>query len=210
MPDPSSLALFLTAALILLVVPGPAVLYIVARSLEQGRVAGLVSTAGIGLGGVVHVTAAALGLSALVVQSAIAFSVIRYLGAAYLVYLGVRTLLARAEDHGSRTIKPRALRRLFLQGFVVNLLNPKAALFFLAFLPQFVVPEKGNVLGQVLFLGGLFVTLAVVTDSTYALLAGTVRRHLSVSRRAARFRRSLSGLTYIGLGILAALSSGKD
>ncbi len=206
MPDSKSLLLFVSTALVLLIVPGPVVFYIVARSLEQGRIAGLVSTLGVGLGTIVHVAVAALGLSAIVMRSALAFSVVKYLGAAYLIYLGVRTLLEPLEPRRVEDLAPRKLSSLFLHGFLVNLLNPKAALFFLAFLPQFVVPGHGSTLSQVLFLGGVFTTLAVLTDSTYAVAAGTVRRYLSTGQGIDRLRRNLSGVTYIALGLLTAVS----
>ena len=118
----------------------------------------------------------------------------------------MRTLLAPIKPQGVEGDAPRKLSRLFAHGFLVNLLNPKAALFFLAFLPQFVVPGKGSTLSQVLFLGGLFATMAVLTDSTYALAAGTVRRYLSQGERIIRLRRNLSGLTYVALGLLTAVS----
>ena len=135
MPEPSTLAVFVVAAVALLVTPGPAVLYIVARSVEQGRWAGLVSALGVHVGTLVHVAAAALGLSALLVSSALAFDIVKYLGAIYLVYLGIRRLLASDARAEAGAAAPRSLRRLFAQGIVVNVLNPKTALFFLAFLP---------------------------------------------------------------------------
>jgi threonine/homoserine/homoserine lactone efflux protein len=178
------------------------VLYIVVQSAEQGRRAGLASVAGIHLGTLVHVTAAAAGLSAVIVASAVAFSIVKYAGAAYLVYVGVRKLLeseplVRPERH------PQALRRAFAQGVVVNVLNPKTALFFLAFVPQFVQPHRGGVWSQVLVLGLIFVALGLVSDSLYALAAGTVARFLRRRRRAMRYG---SGAVFIGLGISASLA----
>jgi threonine/homoserine/homoserine lactone efflux protein len=205
-PDLSTLALFAGAALALLVVPGPAVLYIVARSIEQGRVAGLVSMLGIELGGLVHVAAASLGLSALIVQSAVAFSVVKYAGAAYLVYLGLRKLLFRKplEARGER--RPKALGRLFRQGIVVNVLNPKTALFFFAFLPQFVDPETSAVGLQIALLGLLFVALAVISDGAYAIAAGTAAHWLRGSPRFASAERWVSGSVLVGLGLATAVS----
>jgi len=145
LPDPGTLALFAGAAVALLVIPGPAVLYIVAQSIEHGRGAGLVSMLGVQFGGLVHVTAAALGLSALLVSSAVAFNVVKYAGAAYLIFLGLRKLLRRERFETTGERPPRRLDRLFAQGIVVNVLNPKTALFFFAFLPQFVDVSAGSV-----------------------------------------------------------------
>jgi threonine/homoserine/homoserine lactone efflux protein len=201
-PDSTSLWLFSIAALALLAIPGPAVLYIVVQSAEQGRRVGLASVAGIHLGTLVHVAAAALGLSALIVASAVAFSVVKYAGAAYLVYLGIRKLLER-NSPTSHEHRSEPLRRAFLRGVVVNVLNPKTALFFLAFLPQFVDTDSGGVWSQALILGLLFVGLGLVTDSVYALAAGTVGALLRRKRRALRYG---SGVVFIGLGATAALA----
>jgi threonine/homoserine/homoserine lactone efflux protein len=201
-PDSASLWLFSVAALALLAIPGPAVLYIVVQSAEQGRRVGLASVAGIHLGTLVHVAAAALGLSALIVASAVAFSVVKYAGAAYLVYLGIRKLLER-DDPPSLAPRREPLRRAFVRGVVVNVLNPKTALFFLAFLPQFVDADSGGVWSQALVLGFVFVGLGLVTDSLYALAAGTVG---SVLRRRRRALRNGSGVVFIGLGATAALA----
>jgi threonine/homoserine/homoserine lactone efflux protein len=201
-PDSTAVWLFCAAALALLAVPGPAVLYIVVQSAEQGRRIGLASVAGIHLGTLVHVAAATAGLSALIVASAVAFSVVKYAGAAYLVYLGVRKLLERTPtvraDHPTEP-----LRRAFVRGIVVNVLNPKTALFFLAFLPQFVDRDRGAVWSQVLFLGLLFVALGLVSDSLYAFAAGSVGGLLRRRRAALKYT---SGVVYIGLGTLAALA----
>jgi threonine/homoserine/homoserine lactone efflux protein len=201
-PDSASLWLFSAAALALLAVPGPAVLYIVVQSAEQGRRVGLASVAGIHLGTLVHVAAAALGLSALIVASAVAFSVVKYAGAAYLVYLGIRKLLER-DSPTSLEHRREPLGRAFVRGVVVNVLNPKTALFFLAFLPQFVDADSGGVWSQALVLGFVFVGLGLVTDSLYALAAGTVGGLLRRKRRALRYG---SGVVFIGLGATAALA----
>lgn len=206
MPDLSSLVLFMVAALALLVTPGPAVLYIVARSIDQGRWAGIVSMLGIHVGTLFHVAAAAFGLSALLMSSALAFNVVKYLGAAYLIYLGVRKLLVREELHQPEVIENRKLSRIFYQGVVVNLLNPKTALFFFAFLPQFVNPSRGVVAGQILFLGFIFVVLGIFSDGAYAVLAGTVGHWLRGNLRFLRAQRYFAGSMYIGLGLTAALS----
>lgn len=202
LPD---IPLFLIAALILLLTPGPAVLYIVARSMDQGRIAGLVSVLSIETGNFVHVLAATLGLSAILMSSALAFSAVKYLGAAYLVYLGVRRLLAPEGAHQPASFKPQSLRRIYRQGVLVAVLNPKTALFFFAFLPQFVDPARGPVNLQLLALGGTFVLMAIVTDGTYALLAGSLGGWLKSSPAFLRFDRYVIGSVYIGLGLTAAL-----
>jgi threonine/homoserine/homoserine lactone efflux protein len=201
-PDSSSLGVFAVAALALLAIPGPAVLYVVVQSAEQGRRAGLASVAGIHLGTLVHVVGATVGLSALIVASAVTFSVVKYAGAAYLVYLGVRKLL---EGNGRVVFERRTepLRRAFARGIVVNVLNPKTALFFLAFLPQFIDADRGAVWSQALVLGLVFVGLGLVSDSLYALAAGSAA---GILRRRRRVMRYGSGLVYIGLGATAALA----
>jgi threonine/homoserine/homoserine lactone efflux protein len=201
-PDSTSLWLFGLAALALLAIPGPAVLYIVVQSAEQGRRVGLASVGGVHLGTLIHVAAASAGLSALIVASSVAFSAVKYAGAAYLVYLGVRKLLAR--DRQARPEREdQSLRRAFARGAIVNALNPKTALFFLAFLPQFVSPDRGGVWSQALVLGFVFVGLGLVTDSLYALAAGTVGGVLRRKRNAVRYG---SGLVFIALGATAALA----
>jgi threonine/homoserine/homoserine lactone efflux protein len=201
-PDSTALWLFALAALALLAIPGPAVLYIVVQSAEQGRRVGLASVAGVHLGTLVHVAAATAGLSAVIVASPLAFSVVKYAGAAYLVYLGVRKLLERDEE---AAVQPRrqTLRRAFVRGAVVNALNPKTALFFLAFLPQFVAPDRGGVWSQALVLGLLFVGLGLVSDSLYALAAGTIGGLLRRKRAVVRYG---SGVMYTALGVTAALA----
>jgi threonine/homoserine/homoserine lactone efflux protein len=201
-PDSTALWLFSVTALALLLIPGPAVLYVVVQSAEQGRRVGLASVAGIHLGTLVHVAAATVGLSALIVASALAFSVVKYAGAAYLIYIGLRKLLGGDEASVLRQ-RRESLRRAFARGAVVNVLNPKTALFFLAFLPQFVDPDRGSVWSQALALGFVFVGLGLVTDSLYAVVAGTVGDLLRRRRRALRYG---SGVAFLGLGTLAALA----
>ena len=206
MPEPSTLAVFVLAAVALLITPGPAVLYIVARSVEQGRWAGLVSALGVHVGTLVHVAAAALGLSALLVSSALAFDIVKYLGALYLIYLGVRRLLTSDAAAASSAAAPRSLRRLFTQGIVVNILNPKTALFFLAVLPQFVDPARGQLGLQILCLGLIFVALGVVSDGLYAVLAGTAGGWLKRGGRFLRIERYVTGGVFVGLGLTAAFA----
>jgi threonine/homoserine/homoserine lactone efflux protein len=206
MPDTSTLVLFGAAALALIVVPGPAVLYIVAQSLDRGRLAGVVSALGVAVGGLVHVTAAAIGLSSLLVSSATAFNAVKYAGAAYLIGLGLWTLLRRVEDVSAAIPKERKLSRRFWQGVVVNILNPKTALFFFAFLPQFVDPDKGSAALQIGVLGLVFVVLAVLSDSLWALAAGTASERLRGNRRFLAVQRYVSGSVFVGLGAVTALA----
>ena len=201
-----NLPVFLLAALILLLTPGPAVLYIIARSMDQGRLAGFVSVLSIETGNSVHVLAATLGLSALLLSSALAFSIVKYLGAAYLVYLGIRRLLRRDQAQDITVLQKQSLRRIFSQGVLVAALNPRTALFFLAFLPQFVDSSAGSVAWQLLTLGGIFVMMAIVSDGTYALLASTAGDWLKRNQSFLRAERYVVGSTYIGLGVAAALA----
>ena len=205
-PGAASLALFVSAALVLLVIPGPAVLYIVARSIEQGRRAGFVSILGIHAATLVHVLAAALGLSALLASSALAFSIVKYAGAAYLIWLGLKKLFGRPEDPHIEGSTAHSSSRLFRDGFIVNLLNPKTALFFLAFLPQFVEVDRGHVAMQIVFLGFLFTLIGMVSDGCYALAASAAGGWLRRSRGYLAFERYISGTLFIGLGITAALA----
>jgi threonine/homoserine/homoserine lactone efflux protein len=207
-PDPPAIGLFVLAALALLLVPGPAVLYVVARSIEQGRRAGLASVLGIHVGTLVHITAATLGLSALVLSSAVAFTAVKIAGAVYLIGLGLWTLFARHPETEVALGGERNLRRAFAQGIVVNVLNPKTALFFLAFLPQFVDPNAPHPAVQIAFLGLLFAVLGLVTDSIWAIAAGTAGGMLRRSRRFVRAQRYVSGTVYIGLGVATALAGG--
>ena len=198
--------MFIGAAIALLLTPGPAVLYIVTRSVEQGRAAGLVSVVGICSGTLVHVVAATLGLSALLVSSARAFTTVRYAGAAYLIVLGIQTLARRPPPVADIAIERAALRSVFTQGVIVNVLNPHTALFFFAFLPQFVNPSRGHVPAQMLALGLLFVGLSATTDSAWAIAAGTagdwIRRH----PRFTAGQRYVTGGALIGLGAAAAFA----
>lgn len=205
-PDVPTLTLFITAALVMLITPGPAVTYIVARSLEQGRAAGLLTVLGIQTGTLFHVAAAALGLSSLLLSSALAFGVVKYAGAAYLIYLGVRTFLQCEETAANGALVPKSGLRLYRDGLIVCLLNPKTALFFFSFLPQFVNVSRGSVAGQILFLGLVFFCLALITDGLYALAAGSAGQWLRGHRRFLRTQRYVSGSMYIGLGLATALS----
>jgi threonine/homoserine/homoserine lactone efflux protein len=197
------------AALALLLVPGPAVLYITARSASQGRMAGLVSVLAIETANFTQAAAAAFGLAAILYSSAMAFNLIKYLGAAYLIYLGIQKLFFSSDPGTEDAIERESLWRIYWQGFAVNILNPKTALFFFAFLPQFVDPNRGSATSQTLLLGAIFVGLAIVTDSLYALLASSVAGKLRGNKNFQTGGRYFAGLIYIGLGITTALTGSK-
>src|SRR3954469_3638633 len=201
MPSGPPFAVFIPAALVLLAIPGPAVLYIITTSVEGGRRNGLLSVAGVHLGSIVHITAAVLGLSALIVSSAIAFSAVKYVGAAYLVYVGIKKFFEK-DDAEPVQRAPRSGRRVFTQGVVVNVLNPKTALFFLAFLPQFVDRDR-PVWTQIAVLGLGGVGLGFLSDGASALAGGTIG---SFIRRRRKGVRIASGGIFIGLGAVAASS----
>jgi len=197
MPSPEILAFFAATTLALLLVPGPSVLFIVARTLEHGRRGGLTSMLGVETGALVHVLAATVGLGALVAASPTALLVLKFTGAAYLLWMGVRALRGRGHEFGTVSAGDG---KLFRQGLVVDALNPKTAMFFIAFLPQFVDPA-GNVALQTFVLGLTFVTLATLTDGTYALLAGAIAERL---RTRTRHLSRAAGAAYVGLaGALA-------
>ena len=202
----TSLIGFVIAALVVLLIPGPGVLYAVARSAQQGYRAGLASAAGLSAGAMLHAIAAAAGLSALLATSSNAFMLVKLLGAAYLIYLGIRAILTRSVPISIQLTPPLPLRRLFADGVIVSVLNPKIALFFLAFLPQFVSPSHGAIEVQILLLGLLYSLLAFLTDGTYALLAGGLREWLGGKFMQGRIPNYVCGTLYIGLGINAALT----
>lgn len=205
--DYATFSVFLATAIIILVIPGPAVLYVVARSVEQGRVAGVVSVAGISLATMVHALAGTLGLSAILMSSSLAFSVVKYIGAAYLIYIGIRIILTKQDIRVHTTSRKRTLMRLFTEGFIVNLFNPKTALFFFAFLPQFIRPDSGfSVPVQFFVLGCVMALLGLVSDGIWALFAGSVARWLKSSEHALNIQRWLSGSILVGLGITTALT----
>jgi threonine/homoserine/homoserine lactone efflux protein len=207
LPPPRELLLFMTAAIVLLVIPGPAVLYVVARSVDQGRKAGLASCSGIATGGLVHVLAATLGLSALLVSSATAYAIVKYVGAAYLIYLGIKKLRERpAVSDGVKPVQPASLRQVYVQGILVQVLNPKTAIFFFAFLPQFVDPTRGSVTLQFLTLGMAFTLMGFTSDSLWALTAGSAAGWLKRNQTFLKHQQYVSGTVYIGLGLATAAS----
>lgn len=203
--SPEKLPLFILASLGILLIPGPSVIYIVTRSLSQGRAAGLASVLGINLAALTYAVAAALGLTAILLASALAFSVVKWAGAAYLIYLGIRAFLSKGPLE-TLQLRKDSLPRIFAQGYMVNLLNPKMALFTLAFLPQFVDPAHGQVAVQFLALGGLFALMAIFSDGGYALLASGLGRWLRHNPGFLRRQKYLTGSIYIGLGLSSALT----
>ncbi len=205
MPSLSTYVVFLATGMAILIVPGPAVLYIVTRSIEMGRAGGIASAAGITTGTFIHIALAAAGLSSLILASTIAFDAVKYVGAAYLVFLGLRRLLTRGAEEAEQEPAPRTRRRAFTQGVVVNLTNPKAIVFIFAFVPQFVDPHARHVWLQVLVLGLSFACLGFLSDSVFALVAGTIADRLRGSAGIARFERWFGGGVLVGLGVVAAV-----
>lgn len=200
------LSAFLAASFVLAATPGPGVFYIVLRSMVQGPRAGLASVTGVAAGNLGNATVAALGLAAVFAVSSLAFTLVKWAGAAYLIWLGIRMLRSVSDRPADQPeIAPLPLGRIFTDAFVVALLNPKTALFFAAFLPQFTRTGEAHAL-QSLALGGIFVAIAAATDTLYALTAGTVSRSLQPARGLVRASRYLAGSAFIGLGLLAAVS----
>jgi threonine/homoserine/homoserine lactone efflux protein len=204
MIDHAHFLIFLSAAVLLAISPGPGMIYVLARSLRGGRAVGLASSFGTATGGMVHVLAAGLGLSAILARSASAFMVVKYLGAAYLIYLGVRTLLARDSDAPVDTAEQQA-GSPFWQGMLTEVLNPKTALFFLAFIPQF-VDHSAALVPQFLLLGALSVALNTLADIAVVCAAGPLERRLKSSALWRRRQRQTSGAALVGLGSYIALS----
>lgn len=195
--------MFSAAAFFLIIIPGPAVLYIMAKSIDQGYKVGLVSVMGIGVGGLFHVLAAGIGVSAILVTSAAAFMLLKYLGALYLIYLGVKKLLEKTKPHRRPNFeKKQKLINVFYEGIVVNALNPKTAIFFLAFLPQFISIEKGSAAIQLVFLGLIFIVIATICDCFYALISGKAAERLRENSMFMKINKYLSGVVYIILGLM--------
>jgi len=208
--EASQLSLFLIASFALLITPGPAVLYIVARSMNQGRMAGIASVLGVETANFFHASAAALGLSAILLSSALAFNVVKYLGAAYLIYLGVRKIMSKEDEAKTELNRQENLSRIYTQGFVVNLFNPKTALFFFAFLPQFVNTSNANITLQMFLLGIMFVVMGSVTDGCYAFVSSSIANQLKDNQGFARNERYFTGLIYIGLGVVTAFTGSRN
>jgi len=207
MPDPHHFLLFFAAALILAITPGPGIFYVLARSLAGGKREGVQSSFGTFAGGLFHVYAAALGISAILAASAVAFHTVKYAGAAYLAWLGIRMIRSRNADMAFQNLQPS--RGAFRQGIVTEALNPKTALFFLSFIPQFIAPERGHVFFQFLLLGAISVILNTTADLVVVLLAAPLERKLKNSARFRRNQRVASGLGMISLGAYVALADSR-
>ena len=206
MPDATSLIVFMTATLALNLTPGPDMLYVVARSVGQGQRAGVVSALGIGGGCLAHTFAAAFGLSALLMSSPVAYYLVKYTGAVYLVYLGVRALLDKSQLQERSELKPASLSSIFYQGVVTNVLNPKVALFFLAYLPQFTKAGRGSIAWQVIFLGLLFNVSGTLVNVVVALLGGRIGEAFKKRPAFARKQRWITGAVFIALGLRLAFA----
>src|SRR5438132_1353560 len=204
MSDANSLLFFMTATVTLNVTPGPDMLYVIARSVGQGRAAGVASALGITAGCFVHLLAVTFGLASLMKEVPTAYEIVKFTGAAYLIYLGVRTLTSRRQKQIATSIREARLRTIFTQGVITNVLNPKVALFFLAFLPQFVRREN-NVAAQIIFLGILFNTSGTLVNITVALVASYMRIQFKTRTRDSSILRWLTGGIFIGLGVRLAL-----
>ena len=208
-PGSPALLAFGAASLVLAVTPGPAVIYVVTRTLAQGRRAGFASVAGVALGNLGNAAGASIGLAALFAVSSLAFSVVKVAGAAYLVWLGIQALRAGRPGVSARAFGAPRPRRIFRDGFLVALLNPKTALFFAAFLPQFIDPA-GSAIGQSLGLGALFVAIAAATDAGYVALAGSAAPALGRLGGGRGWVRALSAATYFGLAGFALVYGGRQ
>jgi threonine/homoserine/homoserine lactone efflux protein len=202
--------LFLAAVIVLVVTPGPAVLFIIARSIDQGRTAGLLSVLGIAVGGFVHVIAAAVGISAFLMASSLAFNIVKYLGAIYLLYLGCKKLFfsPAASPSAIPKFEAKKLKKVFFEAVIVAIFNPKTALFFLAFLPQFISPAAGSTAVQFLTLGCLFIVIAFISDGTYAILASSLRTWVIGSPLKSKIQEWFTGGAYIAMGMVAAFIHG--
>ena len=209
MPDAAAFGLFLAAAVVLAITPGPGIFYVLARSIKGGRREGYASAAGTAVGGLFHVVAAALGVSAVLAASATAFSVVKYIGAAYLIYLGVRALLSKESPIELDDSAQRASKRAFYQGITTEVLNPKTALFFLAFIPQFINPH-GVVVLEFLLLGSISVLLNTSMDVVVATLAGPIGVRLKKRAKLRKAQHMFSGISLIALGAYVALSGEKN
>lgn len=206
MPSLTTIGLFALAAFTLSLIPGPDMIYIATRSISQGRSAGIASVLGIYAGDLVHILAALLGLSALVAASADALSIIKYAGAAYLIYIGVQTFLSKAETLQVKSEEPAQLKEIFYQGLLVNVLNPKVILFFLAFLPQFLEPARGHITLQIIVLSLLLIAVTLPVNLAVGLSGGWLGTWLQARQGVQRASKWVAGSIYIALGVTTALT----
>ena len=203
MPDKAAFFTFLVAAFMLNIAPGPDMLYVIGRSVGQGRKAGIVSSLGVFVGCWVHILAAAFGIAALLRSSPVAFNVVRYAGAGYLLYLGAR-MIAQKTDLARPELEPENLMSIFRQGVITNVLNPKVAIFFLAFLPQFIDARRGSVALQIILLGLIFNVGGTLVNLGVAYAGGTLGELLRRNQSIARWQRRFTGLIFVGLGLRLA------
>src|ERR1700704_166636 len=203
MPEQSAFLTFLLAAFMLNIAPGPDMLYVIGRSVGQGRKAGIVSSLGVFVGCWVHILAAAFGIAALLRSSPMAFNLVRYAGAAYLIYLGIKMVIQKT-DLSSQQLKRESLASIFRQGAITNVLNPKVAIFFLAFLPQFIDARRGSVVLQILGLGLIFNVGGTLVNLAVAYAGGTLGELLRRNQHIARLQRRFTGVIFIGLGLRLA------
>jgi threonine/homoserine/homoserine lactone efflux protein len=203
MPEKAAFVAFLIAAFALNLAPGPDMLYVIGRSVGQGRKAGIVSSLGVFVGCWVHILAAAFGIAALLRSSPLAFNVVRYAGAAYLIYLGIK-MLAQKTDLSSQQLKAESLGAIFRQGAITNMLNPKVAIFFLAFLPQFIDASRGSVALQIVVLGLIFNIGGTLVNLAVAYAGGTLGELLRRNQSIARLQRRFTGLIFVALGLRLA------
>ena len=203
MPSLDSVVAFAIASLALLVIPGPAVLYVINRSIADGRSIALAGVAGLELGNFVHVIAATIGLSAVIAASATAFGIVKWIGAGYLVFIGLRTLIKKPQAMEAQTTS-LSRGKSFTQGIIVNTFNPKVALFFLSFLPQFIDEKLGSAALQSLILGSMFVAIGLCTDGMYAILASALRTTLLRGKSLPFVQRYVAGSVFIALGLIAS------
>ena len=202
----SPLLAFAIAAVVLAITPGPGIAYVIARTVAGGRNEGLASCLGTGIGGMVHVLAAALGISLFIAQSALAFSIVKYVGAAYLIYLAIRMLLAKTDGPETSTVSPQGTWRAFSEGVMVETLNVKTALFFLAFLPQFVT-QSGPLIPQLVLLGSICVTLNTAVDVVAVFAAERLLQPTAPRAIRSRLLTRVSGVTMLGLGAYLGFAS---
>ncbi|MDI2587047.1 LysE family translocator [Psychrobacillus sp. NEAU-3TGS] len=202
--DSTHFTAFLVATLVIAIVPGPDMAYIVSRSIAEGKKAGIATSFGMQVGVMFHILLAAFGLSALLMTSALVFQIIKYIGAAYLIYLGIQTIRDKKGLKINIQDNQGGIRKAFWQGAIIDIFNPKVALFFLTFLPQFISPNMGNTFFQFIFLGVVFALLTLIVDIGYSLIAGSIKNVLAKNNTAMQWQKKISGFTLIGLGTLLA------
>ncbi len=206
MPDPHMLLLFFASSLLLGLAPGPDNLFVMAQSAQHGRKAGLLVTLGLCTGLLVHTSAVAFGLAAVFRASELAFTVLKFVGAGYLLYLAWQAFRATASDAGAALVGSANVRRLYLRGIVMNVTNPKVSIFFLAFLPQFTDPARGAIAPQVLVLGAIFIVATILVFGSISLLAGSLGERFRRSATAQKLLNWAAGSIFAGLAVRLAIA----